>query len=30
MPFGFYRIALGILILILLAANVLSGGSLAR
>jgi undecaprenyl-diphosphatase len=29
-PFGFYRIALGILILILLVAGVLSGGSLAR
>ena len=30
MPFGFYRIALGLLILILLAVGVLSGGSLAR
>lgn len=29
-PFGFYRIALGLLILILLVAGVLSGGSLAR
>ena len=29
-PFGFYRIALGILILILLVSGVLSGGSLAR